>query len=202
MHADDSLRNNNVKRTNAHHARYSPLLFLFLSPSLFPLPSSQAYMDRHRADIAKKREEKERVEGERYIKEQQEREAQDAKRKEEINRRRAKLQAEADAWEAERARKKEERQRQQQEEEESKERAKAGEAHKTDLLAQKVSRSRRKPQKTDAFDDFFDECEIQGVRTDAKQEVSFFLLLSSLPFPNLMSLTLTHSHSLSLSLSP
>lgn len=126
------------------------------------------------------------MEGERYVREQQEREAQDAKRKEEISRRRAKLQAEADAWEEERAKKKEERQRRQEEEEKLRELAKAGEAHTTDLLAQKVSRSRRKPQKTDAFDDFFDECEIQGVRTDAKQEVSFPLFSLSLPSPFLI----------------
>ena len=95
-------------------------------------------MDRHRADIARKKEEKERIEGERYIREQQEREEQDNKRKDDIAKRRAKLQEEADAWEAERAKKKEERKRREEEEERERERAKAGEREKADALAQKV----------------------------------------------------------------
>ena len=134
----------------------------------------QAFLEKHRAEAAQRRAEKEKLEEERYVREQQEKNKQEQRQKADLVARRAKLAAEADEWEAERARKREERKMKRQEEEEMAKRAKDKESAGTDALVGKVGRLRKKRGKQAAdelFDDFFDECDIVGVKTNAKEEV-------------------------------
>ena len=65
------------------------------------------------------------------------------------------------------------------EEEKEKAQVKSGEVKKAEALASKLSRRKRGGRKNeDMFDDFFDDCGIDGLETNSVEEVFFFFLWS------------------------